>query len=33
MKLFLTSSIGGSYKENGIRIPCALDGQIIFWNT
>lgn len=25
MKLFLTSSIGGSYKENGIRIPCALD--------
>ncbi|WP_346961716.1 Type 1 glutamine amidotransferase-like domain-containing protein [Clostridium sp.] len=27
MKLFLTSSIGGSYKENGIRIPCALDGS------
>lgn len=27
MKLFLTSSIGGSYKENGIRIPCALDGK------
>jgi peptidase E len=25
MKLFLTSSIGGSYMENGIRIPCALD--------
>lgn len=25
MKLFLTSSIGGSYKENGTRIPCALD--------
>jgi peptidase E len=25
MKLFLTSSIGGSYKENGITIPCALD--------
>ena len=24
MKLFLTSSIGGSYKENGRRIPCAL---------
>ena len=27
MKLFLTSSIGGSYQENGIRIPCALDGE------
>jgi len=26
MKLFLTSSIGGSYKENGKRIPCALEG-------
>ncbi len=26
MKLFLTSSIGGSYKENGVRIPCALEG-------
>ena len=25
MKLFLTSHIGGSYKENGTRIPCALD--------
>ena len=24
MKLFLTSSIEGSYKENGRRIPCAL---------
>lgn len=27
MKLFVTSSIGGSYKEDGIRIPCALDGS------
>lgn len=27
MKLFITSSIGGSYKEEGIRIPCALDGS------
>lgn len=26
MKLFLTSSIGGSYIENGIRIPCSFDG-------
>lgn len=25
MRLFLTSSIGGSYIENGIRFPCALD--------
>lgn len=25
MKLFLTSSIGGSYIENGRRIPCALN--------
>jgi peptidase E len=25
MKLFLTSSIGASYKADGIRIPCALD--------
>jgi hypothetical protein len=25
MKLFLTSSIGGSYIENGKRIPCALN--------
>lgn len=25
MNLFLTSSIGGSYKENGKRIPCALN--------
>lgn len=30
MKLFLTSSIGGSYKENGLRIPCALDGSNLF---
>lgn len=27
MKLFLTSSIGGSYKVNGVRIPCALDNS------
>ncbi len=27
MKLFLTSSIGGSYKENGVRLPCALDNS------
>ncbi len=26
MKVFLTSSIGGSYKENGDRFPCALEG-------
>jgi peptidase E len=32
MKLFLTSSIGGSYKENGIRIPCALDSSNNFLN-
>lgn len=32
MKLFLTSSIGGSYKENGIRIPCALYGENNFLN-
>ena len=32
MKLFLTSSIGGSYKENGIRIPCSLDGENNFLN-
>lgn len=32
MKLFLTSSIGGSYKENGIRIPCSLDGSNNFLN-
>lgn len=32
MKLFLTSSIGGSYIENGIRIPCALDGANGFLN-
>lgn len=25
MKLFLTSNIGGSYKENDIRIPCTLN--------
>lgn len=27
MKLFLTSNIGAYYKENGIRIPCALDNS------
>ncbi len=27
MKLFLTSSIGGSYKKNGVRIPCEIDGS------
>lgn len=27
MKLFLTSSIGGSYKENGKRYPTMLDGS------
>ncbi len=27
MKYYLTSSIGASYKENGIRIPCALDSS------
>lgn len=27
MKLFLTSNIGGSYIENGKRIPCALDNS------
>lgn len=27
MKLFLTSSIGGNYIEDGRRIPCALDGS------
>ncbi len=27
MTLFLTSSIGGSYKENGARIPCEIDGS------
>lgn len=27
MKLFLTSSIGGSFIENGKRIPCELDGR------
>lgn len=32
MKLFLTSSIGGSYKENGIRTPCTLDGANNFLN-
>ncbi|MGH4138760.1 Type 1 glutamine amidotransferase-like domain-containing protein [Clostridium sp.] len=32
MKLFLTSSIGGSYKENSIRIPCAFDGANNFLN-
>lgn len=25
MKLFLTSSISGSYIENGVRKPCPLD--------
>jgi peptidase E len=33
MKLFLTSSIGGSYKENGIRTPCALDDSNQFLNN
>lgn len=33
MKLFLTSSIGGSYKENGIRLPCTLDGSNHFLNN
>lgn len=32
MKLFLTSKIGGSYKENGIRIPCALNEANNFLN-
>lgn len=32
MKLFLTRSIGGSYKENGIRKPCALDDANSFLN-
>lgn len=27
MKLFLTSSIGGSYKVNGNRVPCPLDNS------
>jgi peptidase E len=27
MILFLTSSIGGSYKENGVRMPCSLDNS------
>lgn len=27
MRLFLTSSVGGNYIENGIRFPCALDGS------
>jgi len=27
MKLFLTSSIGGSYVENGSRYPCGLDNS------
>jgi len=30
MKLFLTSSIGGNYKENGRRIPCALTNENLF---
>jgi hypothetical protein len=32
MKLFLTSSIGGSHKENAIRIPCAINGANNFLN-
>lgn len=32
MKLFLTSSIGGSYIENGTWIPCALEGANNFLN-
>ena len=27
MKLFLTSSMGGSYRDNGVRVPCALDSS------
>lgn len=27
MKLFLTSDMGESYKKNGVRVPCALDGS------
>ena len=33
MKLFLTSSIGGSYLENGRRAPCALDKSNQFLNN
>lgn len=33
MRLFLTSSIGGSYIENGRRIPCTLDGSNQFLNN
>jgi dipeptidase E len=29
MKLFLTSSVGGNYIEDGVRLPCALDGEVI----
>lgn len=32
MKLFLTSSIGGIYKDNGRKLPCALDGSNNFLN-